>query len=142
MLYNITDLRVLKDEIEFIDTAIVPLVNIDFNNEVQNNANNLELMQFITIQLEKQLKGRLMITPVLTLIGDNYDNIEEYKTQLLDYGFKNIVLLSFTALELDDVSTIKVNSIPISDIDNDMKLSIINDEVKSVIKEIILVWNK
>ena len=96
MLYNITDLRVLKDEIEFIDTAIVPLVNIDFNNEVQNNANNLELMQFITIQLEKQLKGRLMITPVLTLIGDNYDNIEEYKTQLLDYGFKNIVLLSFT----------------------------------------------
>ncbi|CAD2077723.1 DUF2487 family protein [Jeotgalicoccus meleagridis] len=142
MLYNITDLRVLKDEIEFIDTAIVPLVNIDFNNEVQNNANNLELMQFITIQLEKQLKGRLMITPVLTLIGDNYDNIEEYKTQLLDYGFKNIVLLSFTALELDDVSTIKVNSIPISDMDNDMKLSIINDEVKSVIKEIILVWNK
>ena len=142
MLYNITDLRVLKDEIEFIDTAIVPLVNIDFNNEVQNNANNLELMQFITIQLEKQLKGRLMITPVLTLIGDNYENIEEYKTQLLDYGFKNIVLLSFTALELDDVSTIKVNSIPISDMDNDMKLSIINDEVKSVIKEIILVWNK
>jgi hypothetical protein len=142
VLYNITDLRVLKDEIEFIDTAIVPLVNIDFNNEVQNNANNLELMQFITIQLEKQLKGRLMITPVLTLIGDNYDNIEEYKTQLLDYGFKNIVLLSFTALELDDVSTIKVNSIPISDMDNDMKLSIINDEVKSVIKEIILVWNK
>ena len=142
MLYNITDLRVLKDEIEFIDTAIVPLVNIDFNNEVQNNANNLELMQFITIQLEKQLKGRLMITPVLTLIGDNYDNIEEYKTQLWDYGFKNIVLLSFTALELDDVSTIKVNSIPISDMDNDMKLSIINDEVKSVIKEIILVWNK
>ena len=142
MLYNITDLRVLKDEIEFIDTAIVPLVNIDFNNEVQNNANNLELMQYITIQLEKQLKGRLMITPVLTLIGDNYDNIEEYKTQLLDYGFKNIVLLSFTALELDDVSTIKVNSIPISDMDNDMKLSIINDEVKSVIKEIILVWNK
>ena len=142
MLYNITDLRVLKDEIEFIDTAIVPLVNIDFNNEVQNNANNLELMQFITIQLEKQLKGRLMITPVLTLIGDNYDNIEEYKTQLLDYGFKNIVLLSYTALELDDVSTIKVNSIPISDMDNDMKLSIINDEVKSVIKEIILVWNK
>ena len=142
MLYNITDLRVLKDEIEFIDTAIVPLVNIDFNNEVQNNANNLELMQFITIQLEKQLKGLLMITPVLTLIGDNYDNIEEYKTQLLDYGFKNIVLLSFTALELDDVSTIKVNSIPISDMDNDMKLSIINDEVKSVIKEIILVWNK
>lgn len=142
MLYNITDLRVLKDEIEFIDTAIVPLVNIDFNNEVQNNANNLELMQFITIQLEKQLKGRLMITPVLTLIGDNYDNIEEYKTQLLDYGFKNIVLLSFKALELDDVSTIKVNSIPISDMDNDMKLSIINDEVKSVIKEIILVWNK
>ena len=142
MLYNITDLRVLKDEIEFIDTAIVPLVNIDFNNEVQNNANNLELMQFITIQLEKQLKGRLMIMPVLTLIRDNYDNIEEYKTQLLDYGFKNIVLLSFTALELDDVSTIKVNSIPISDMDNDMKLSIINDEVKSVIKEIILVWNK
>ena len=142
MLYNITDLRVLKDEIEFIDTAIVPLVNIDFNNEVQNNANNLELMQFITIQLEKQLKGRLMITPVLTLIGDNYDNIEEYKTQLLDYGFKNIVLLSFTALDLDDVSIIKVNSIPISDMDNDMKLSIINDEVKSVIKEIILVWNK
>lgn len=142
MLYNITDLRVLKDEIEFIDTAIVPLVNIDFDKDVQNNANNLELMQFITIQLEKQLKGRLMITPVMTLVGDKSDNLSEYRSQLLDYGFKNVVVLSFKPLEMEDVSTIKVNSIPISDMDNDMKQAIINDEVKSVIKEIILVWNK
>lgn len=142
MLYNNRDLRVLKDEIEFVDTAIVPVVSVDFDNNLLHHANNLELIQLVTIQLEKQLKGRLMITPALTTAGGDISSLETYKNQLTEYGFKNIVSLSFDAHEIESVHNIKVNSIPISDMDNEMKISIINDEVKTVIKQIIGVWNQ
>ena len=142
MLYNNRDLRVLKDEIEFVDTAVVPFVNVDFDGNLLHHANNLELIQLVTIQLEKQLKGRLMITPLLTAVSGDASSLEAYKDQLKDYGFKNVVSLSFEVLETEGVHNIKMNSIPISDMDNEMKISIINDEVKSVIKQIIGVWNQ
>ncbi|CAD2073589.1 hypothetical protein GCM10007275_03850 [Jeotgalicoccus coquinae] len=142
MLYNNRDLRMLKDEIEFVDTAIVPFVNIGFDGNLLHHANNLELIQLVTIQLEKQLKGRLMITPSLTSVGGDSSSLAAYRDQLTEYGFKNVVSLSFDALETDGVHNIKMNSIPISDMDNEMKISIINDEVKSVIKQIIGVWNQ
>lgn len=142
MLFNTQDLRVLKDEIEFIDTAIVPVVSIAFDNEVLTHANNLELMQLISIQLEKQLKGRLMITPAFTTVTDDHTSLIAYKDQLKSYGFKNVVSIAYQDIELDGLDHIRVNSIPISDMDNEMKISIINDEVKSVIKQIIGVWNQ
>ncbi|CEA00202.1 hypothetical protein BN1048_00864 [Jeotgalicoccus saudimassiliensis] len=142
MLYNNRDLRVLKDEIEFVDTAIVPFSNVDFDGNLLHHANNLELIQLITIQLEKQLKGRLMITPALTAVGGDHASLVQYRDQLTEYGFKNVVSLSFDNLEIEGIHNIKINSIPISDMDNEMKISIINDEVKSVIKQIIAVWNQ
>ena len=142
MLYNNRDLRVLKDEIEFVDTAIVPVVSVDFDSNLLHHSNNLELIQLVTIQLEKQLKGRLMITPSPTTVNQDSSALETYKNQLTEYGFKNVVSLSFDALEIEGVHNIKVNSIPISDMDNEMKISIINDEVKTVIKQIIGVWNQ
>lgn len=142
MLYNNRDLRVLKEEIEFVDTAIVPVMSVDFNNNLLHHANNLELIQHVTVQLEKQLKGRLMITPALTTVGGNIDALETYKNQLTEYGFKKVVSLSFDDIDIDGVHNIKINSIPIGDMDAEMKISIINDEVKTVIKQIISVWNQ
>lgn len=142
MLYNYRDLRVLKDEIEFVDTAIVPVVSVDFDGNLLHHANNLELIQLVTIQLEKQLKGRLMITPPLTTVAGDVSSLETYKNQLMEYGFKIIISLSFDTHEIDGVHNVKVKSIPISDMDNEMKISIINDEVKTVIKQIIGVWNQ
>ena len=142
MLFNTADLRVLKDEIEFIDTAIVPVVSIAFDNDVLNHANNLELMQLVSIQLEKQLKGRLMITPVLTTVTDDFTSLQAYLEQLKAYGFKNVISIAYQDIDLEGLNHIKINSIPISDMDNEMKISIINDEVKTVIKQIIGVWNQ
>lgn len=142
MLYNNRDLRVLKDEIEFVDTAIVPVLSIDFDSNMLHHANNMELIQLVTIQLEKQLKGRLLITPALTIVGGERTALSTYESQLTEYGFKHVVSLSFDEIDLENIFNIKVNSIPISDMDTNMKISIINDEVKSVIKQIIGVWNR
>lgn len=142
MLYNNRDLRVLKDEIEFVDTAIVPFMSVDFDNDILHHANNLELIQHVTVQLEKQLKGRLLITPALTTVESNTATLEAYQQQLADYGFKKVISLSFMDIDIEGIHNIKINNIPISDMDAEMKISIINDEVKSVIKKIIGVWNQ
>lgn len=59
MLYTRNDLNVIKDEIEFIDTAIIPVVDIDMDSISVSRAEQIEFMQLIIMMLEKQLKGRL-----------------------------------------------------------------------------------
>lgn len=141
MLYTKNDLKVIKDEIEFIDTAIIPVIDVDMNEISETHAEHIEFIQLIIMMLEKQLKGRLLITPLFTVVGNNNESVISYRTQLKEYGFKNVIVLSFKDRELEDTPFIKVNSVPISDMDKEILESMVKDEMKKVLKEIIHIWN-
>lgn len=140
MLYNFNDIKSLKDQLEFVDTAIVPFVNADINDEALTHANDIELVQLVTIQLEKQLKGRIFITPPLATVFTDTSVLQQYREQLYDYGFKNVVILTHLNIA-DDFKAIKLNQIPLQDMSNDIKYDLVNDEVKKVMKSIISIWN-
>ncbi|CAD2075632.1 DUF2487 family protein [Phocicoccus pinnipedialis] len=141
MLYTKNDLNVIKDEIEFIDTAIIPVVDIDMDNLSMNRAEHIEFIQLIIMMLEKQLKGRLLITPLFTVVGEDASQVEVFNNQLKEYGFKNTIVLSFRELSLEGIPVIKINHVPISDMDKDILESMVKDEMTIVLKEIIRIWN-
>lgn len=142
MLYNQNDLKVLKDEIEFIDTAVIPFASMDMDTNAPVHAGNLELLQIVSVQLEKQFKGRLLITPPLMTIGKETALLKTYSHQLRDYGFKKIVVLTHIQTELEDMDKIRLNEIPMENMSDDMKMEMINDEVKNVMKSVISIWNQ
>lgn len=140
MLYNFKDISVLKDQLEFIDTAIIPFAGADMDSNALANTSNIELLQLVTIQLEKQFKGRIFITPAMTTVSSDTTVLEQYKAQLREYGFKNVVVL--THMDLGDTHTaIRLNHIPLQDMTNDIKFEMVNDEAKKVMKSIISIWN-
>ncbi|MFA7743835.1 DUF2487 family protein [Salinicoccus roseus] len=141
MLYNHQDLKVLKDEIEFVDTAVIPFANADMDDGAKSNASDMEMIQTVTIQLEKQLKGRLFITPAVMTVEQITSVLESYIEQLKSYGFKKIIVLTHHDLKLEDAHFIVLNRIPLEDMSLEMKMSLINDEVKDVMKRIIAIWN-
>jgi hypothetical protein len=140
MLYKYDDIKVLKDQLEFVDTAVIPLVSTDMDSGALSYANDIELLQLVTIQLEKQFKGRIFITPAMTTVNSDTTVLEQYEAQLYDYGFKNVVMI--THMELDKShTTIRLNHIPLQDMTNDIKMDMVKEEVKKVMKSIISIWN-
>ncbi|MFD2829344.1 DUF2487 family protein [Corticicoccus populi] len=142
MLYTAKDIKLLKDEIEFIDTAVIPLVSIDMTQQAPVNSNNIELMQMVTMQIEKQFKGRLLITPLVTTINHRTDVALQYSEQLLEYGFKKIIILTHLKTELEEHDVIRLNEIPLENMTADMVNELVGDEVKKVMKSIISIWNR
>ena len=140
MFYNTADLAILKEELEFIDTAIIPLQHIDMTKEARAHANNIELNQMIVMQVERQLRGRLFITPSVSVINNDLTQAFHYRTQLLDYGFKHVVFLCDKSFDIND-NVLEFNQIPLESMSQDMKLEMENEEVKKVMQAIIRLWN-
>ena len=63
MLYNHQDLKVLKEEIEFVDTAVIPFASADMNDGSRSNAcSDMEMIQMVTIQLRNSSRAVFFIT--------------------------------------------------------------------------------
>ncbi|WP_436865318.1 DUF2487 family protein [Mammaliicoccus sciuri] len=143
MLFNHVDLKELKNNLEYIDTAIIPVSNIDMNNQLLTSCDQNETVQLVGMLAEKQFKGRLLLTPTFFTSGNQYDHVVSFIQSLKDYGLNNIIILSSDQVELnDDHELYKVNTIPMGDLDDDMKRTLIEDEVKQFMKFIIRTWNK
>lgn len=142
MLFNHVDLKELKNNLEYIDTAIIPVSNIDMNHQLLTSCDQNETVQLVGILAEKQFKGRLLLTPTFFTSGNQYDHVVSFIQSLKDYGLNNIIILSSDQVELnDDHELYKVNTIPMGDLDDDMKRTLIEDEVKQFMKFIIRTWN-
>lgn len=143
MLFNHVDLKELKNNLEYIDTAIIPVSNIDMNHQLLTSCDQNETVQLVGMLAEKQFKGRLLLTPTFFTSGYQYDHVVSFIQSLKDYGLNNIIILSSDQVELnDDHELYKVNTIPMGDLDDDMKRTLIEDEVKQFMKFIIRTWNK
>ncbi|MCJ1748158.1 YpiF family protein [Mammaliicoccus sciuri] len=143
MLFNHVDLKELKNNLEYIDTAIIPVSNIDMNHQLLTSCDQNETVQLVGMLAEKQFKGRLLLTPTFFTSGNQYDHVVTFIQSLKEYGLNNIIILSSDQVELNvDHELYKVNTIPMGDLDDDMKRTLIEDEVKQFMKFIIRTWNK
>ncbi|MCD3218254.1 DUF2487 family protein [Mammaliicoccus sciuri] len=143
MLFNHVDLKELKNNLEYIDTAILPVSNIDMNHQLLTSCDQNETVQLVGMLAEKQFKGRLLLTPTFFTSGNQYDHVVSFIQSLKDYGLNNIIILSSDQVELNgDYELYKVNTIPMGDLDDDIKRTLIEDEVKQFMKFIIRTWNK
>ncbi|MCD8799050.1 YpiF family protein [Mammaliicoccus sciuri] len=143
MLFNHVDLKELKNNLEYIDTAIIPVSNIDMNHQLLTSCDQNETLQLVGMLAEKQFKGRLLLTPTFFTSGNQYDHVVSFIQSLKEYGLNNIIILSSDQVELNvDHELYKVNTIPMGDLDDDMKRTLIEDEVKQFMKFIIRTWNK
>ena len=55
MLYNFNDIKNLKEQIEFVDTAVIPFVSADLDDQALTHANDIELYS-LSPYSEKQFK--------------------------------------------------------------------------------------
>jgi len=150
MNWNGKDVELYLKEKQFIDTAIVPLIPVTLGENVKQSASQGEFISLLTLHLEKQFRGRMLLFPPITYLSESEDSrksslIQEWEAKIKESDFTHVFYItsdsywrnvkeSFT----DDI--IWMPSIPLENMEDQYKHSILEDQVKQLINIIVQKW--
>ncbi|WP_332648735.1 YpiF family protein [Lysinibacillus sp. 54212] len=146
MFFNVKDIEQFQSQKEFIDTAIVPLLSLEFTDErSKQSSSSAEYLMSLTAFIEQQFKGRLLITPPFSYIKalKEHINVHSIEEELLQAGFKHIFFVtcdhSWTTFQ-EELNILWLPSIPLESMDKAVKQKILEDQLKQVIPVLSKVW--
>ncbi|PTY87126.1 DUF2487 family protein, partial [Heyndrickxia sporothermodurans] len=99
MLWNSKDVKVYLKEQQFIDTAVVPLLPISFGHEMKQAASQGEFIDLLSMHLERQFKGRVLLFPAFTYLStlekeQQMNMLQNWEVKLKETGFSHIFYLT------------------------------------------------
>lgn len=68
MKWSAKDLSIYLENTSYVDTAIIPLIPVEFGKDMLTAAREGEYIHQITIELERQLTGRIIKLPPFTYL--------------------------------------------------------------------------
>ena len=150
MKYQSIDTELFSKSKEYIDTIVIPLNPVDFNDAFSQTVSSFEFMTLLTHELEKELKGRLFLALPLPYIKTSKT---EEKLNLLsvwvDYyrgqGFKYIQFLTtdskWTSID-EDGHVLWIPAIPIEKMPLDAIKTVISEQTKQLVDILAESWNQ
>jgi hypothetical protein len=150
MKWVAADIEMYQKAAEYVDTAIVPLMPVSFDEEMKQNATMAEFIGILTVQLEKQFKGRIFLLPGLVYIKGNtgtLETLQEWGKTLLDKQFKHLFYVtsdsSWRQYEKDLTGTLLwLPSLPLEHMQEQQKVSIVDDQVKQLLSIFTEKWQE
>lgn len=148
MNWNGKDAALFQQQKEYIDTVIVPLVQADFGTGMMQSAEQYEFVQLVTVFLERQFKGRMLVAPPHTYLSraeNAAGDVKLWSEQLQEAGFKHVFYFTSDSRWRDqdqeiNGSVIWVPSVPLGDMDDRVKYSIIENQSKQIVNIIVGKW--
>ncbi|RLQ95109.1 YpiF family protein [Falsibacillus albus] len=150
MKWNAKDIDIYLKEKKYVDTVVVPLLPIAFEEEMKHTANQGEFIELLALHLERQFKGRMLFLPAFSYLQDvgfeiTKVNLSALEKKLLENGFSYVFYLTSDGLwnghqDEFDGSVIWLPSIPLEHMDEPYKHSIMEDQVNQLLKIIVQKW--
>ncbi|MCM3440785.1 YpiF family protein [Metabacillus halosaccharovorans] len=135
---------------EYIDTAVVPLIAVSVGSDFKNTVSKGEFINLVSMDLERQLKGRVFLFPTYSYLKKSenvIENLIEWKTEL-QQEFKHVVFLtSDTELKEEkneqlEGKLIWLPTIPLENMDENLKRKLLQDQVEQILNILLQSWNK
>ncbi|MBB5147671.1 MULTISPECIES: YpiF family protein [Ureibacillus] len=148
MYFQVKDVQQYQQNKEFIDTAIVPLVYLDFaEDKMVKSSSDVEFLMSLTSFIEQQFKGRLMLIPPFSYTESTRSEqvVPILKKNIQEGGFKHVIFITcdhyWTNLQ-KEVDVIWLPAIPIESMDKDVKKRILEEQLKQVIPVLTSKWTQ
>jgi hypothetical protein len=133
---------------EYIDTAVVPLVELNLaSGGFKQSAGASEYLQSLTALLEKQFKGRILLFPPVSYASGAQRNrlAGELVSELEKTNFKHVFYLTTDAEwraveELQNV--LWLPAIPIENMDQSFKKTVMEDQLRQVLPLFLKEWSQ
>lgn len=150
MKWSAEDIKAYSEAKEYVDTAIIPLVAVDFGDGMAQSASAAEYIGLLAAQLERQFTGRLLLLPSFTYLKEereevSADRLKSWEDQLAVEGIKHIFLLSSDQSwrEVEgklNGSLIWLPALPLGSMEEKQIIDLINDQVKQLMQLFTAKW--
>lgn len=152
MKWVLSDVDVYNQSREYVDTAIVPLIPVSLEADLKGTVSKGEFITYVSVELERQLKGRVFLFPSLSYLKKSKNVIEsviEWKTELQE-EFKHVIFLTSdeTLKEYtSDQQNVKddliwLPSIPFEHMDESLMKKLLEDQIQQILNILLQSWSK
>ncbi|MGE7601441.1 YpiF family protein [Peribacillus sp. NPDC097675] len=133
---------------EFVDTALIPLVPLSFGEQMKQSGSNIEFITILSMEIEKQMKGRMLLIPTFHYLSDEEDKlsmIKRWTKKLETNNFKHVFYLT-TDIEWKkyekelDQHLIWIPAIPLENLEIAQARDMITQQVSQIIDIFTYYW--
>lgn len=146
------DLNMYLSAKEYVDTAVVPLLPISFAGDIKETVAMTEFINLLSVPLERQFKGRMFFLPGFTYLT-SFDkdqliaDVLSWEKELFAAGFAHVFFLTsdsfWRSVETQlEAETLWIPSIPLSGMDESYKNTILDNQVKQLLKLFMEKWQE
>ncbi|KAA0966127.1 DUF2487 family protein [Sporosarcina sp. ANT_H38] len=148
MNWTAHDMNTYLQQKEYIDTLIIPLLRVETEpGHMKNSASSSEFLMHLTTFIETQFKGRIMLMPPFAYTK-SMDLIELAATLSGDLSmspFKHVFYLTtdsaWTSIKIDG-EVIWLPSIPLENMEPQLRKTIIEDQLRQVLPRFMEKWSE
>ncbi|RFU68487.1 DUF2487 family protein [Peribacillus saganii] len=136
---------------EYVDTALIPLVPVNFAENIKQSASMKDFTEILTLEIERQFKGRIMLLPQLAYLSswDEPKRLElaaDWARGLKEQGFAHVFYItSDSEWRVNEQglegSLIWIPSIPLEHLEEKHKRPMIDDQVRQVLAIFTRKWH-
>ncbi|MFJ7828592.1 YpiF family protein [Peribacillus sp. NPDC097197] len=133
---------------EFVDTALIPLVPLSFGEQMKQSGSNNEFITILSMEIEKQMKGRMLLMPTFHYLSDEEDKLsilKRWSEKLEANNFKHVFFLTSdiewkkNELELEH-HLVWIPSIPLENLENAQARAMISQQVNQILDIFTHYW--
>lgn len=146
MIFKVSDVEQFQAQKQFIDTAVVPLLQLDLLDEsMKQSSSASEYLMTLTTFIEQQFRGRIMLLPPFTYINEtkNEELLTILESKLHNAGFKSVIFITCDHhwdRYKESLNVLWLPAIPLESMDNTVKQRILEEQLKQILPILTKVW--
>lgn len=147
MNWTAKDIDTYLQQVEYIDTLLVPLVKMESDLEkLKTVASSSDFLMHLTNFIESQFKGRMVLAPPFSYTPsiEMEQAGKQWAEDLAKLPFKHIFFLTtdpaWTSMELG-VQVLWLPAIPLESMDQKLRQTILEDQLRQVIPKFTAAWS-
>ncbi|MCK1982442.1 MULTISPECIES: YpiF family protein [Peribacillus] len=97
MKWTAKDLDMYMQSKEYVDTVLIPLVPLSFRGQMKQTGSMNEFLTILSLEIEKQMKGRILLLPTFHYLSDELDKVERLKRwadEVKENNFEHVFFLT------------------------------------------------
>ncbi|MEF2095731.1 DUF2487 family protein [Peribacillus simplex] len=97
MKWTAKDLDMYMQSKEYVDTVLIPLVPLSFQGQMKQTGSMNEFLTILSLEIEKQMKGRILLLPTFHYLSGELDKVERLKrwaSEVKENNFEHVFFLT------------------------------------------------
>lgn len=141
MKWTAKDLDMYMQSKEYVDTVLIPLVPLSFKGQMKQTGSMNEFLTILSLEIEKQMKGRILLLPTFHYLSDELDKVERLKrwaNEVKENNFEHVFFLTSDfewkkeERELEN-NLVWIPAIPLEGLEIEQAREMINQQVLQIL---------